>query len=206
MSGRLQAIRDRGLRALGAPLPRPAVDLSIGPLVSVGSVRIATAVLAMLVAVAVGAGGAFFLVATIGALLLVILPRPIWAPLLLVLLGVGLLATPAEPVRTAVVLAAGHLMVLLAALIGRMPRSGRVELRALSRPLIRFVIIQVLAQGIALVGYWLTTTGVTIAIVAVTVAVLLAVAAWVFSWRLRLVRNEPRAGDPAPDSDGEDRD
>ena len=118
------------------------------------------------------------------------------------MLGVGLMATPPDPVRTAVVLAAGHLMVLFATLIGRMPWSGRVELRAFRRPLIRFVIIQALAQGIALAGYWLTTTGVTIAIVTVTVAVLLAVAAWALSWRLRLVRNEMSAGDPA-DTHGE---
>lgn len=189
MTSKLGAFRERLLRSLGMTHDRPPVDLDIGPLLRVGVLRLVTAALAVVLTLAVARDSIIWVGGVIAVILLLLLPRPIWPPILVLLFGIGLLTDDTSPIRTAVVVFASHLLIVLCTLLGRMPWGGLVELRALLRPLVRFGIIQVFAQGLALLGFWLTVGGVTIGIVAVTVAILLAVATWVLAWRLRIERD-----------------
>ena len=142
MTAAFTAFRERLLRALGLATPRPPVNFDISPLVSVGLLRVATAALAALATAAVARDAIIWVGGLIVVILLLFLPRPAWSPILALLFGLGLLTGSTDPIRTAVVLFATHLLVLLSTLLGRMRWAGRVELRVLLRPLARFGIIQ----------------------------------------------------------------
>ena len=185
--------RERLRRALGLASPRPPVNFDINPVVSVGVLRVATAVLAAISTASVARDAIIWVGGLIAVILMLFLPRPVWPPILVLLFGLGLLTGDTSPIRTAVVLFATHLLILLSTLLGRMRWAGRVELRVLLRPLARFGIIQLFAQSLAVLGYWFTLGGVTIAIVAMTSAIMLAVGAWVLAWRLRIARDEDLA-------------
>jgi hypothetical protein len=196
MSAKAVGIWERGRRALGMTQDYPPVPLDVGFMLSVGAFRIATALLAVSATAAVAQDPVFWVGGILAVILLLFLPRPVWPPVIVLMFGVGLAAGPVDPIRTAIVLLTAHLLMVLCTLLGRMPWGSRVELRVLRRPLARFGIIQILAQGLALLGYWLTVGGVTMGILTMIVAILMAVAAWVLSWRLRLARDEEMPGDP----------
>lgn len=115
-----------------------------------------------LLVVAIAWGGALVLVpftlwqgvAVIAALLAVALPRSLAAWLAAACLVFGVLLTDPDPGRTALAVLLVHAIHLLASLSLVIPISSRVALPVLGPSLVRFLIIQLLAQPVVF-SVWL---------------------------------------------------
>ena len=151
----------------------------IGPWVPLVSVRVALAVLGVAVSAALLPGNAL----PVGVLLaLVAAVRPPAAWLLIVLLAIGEVVRSAVGPGLLLLIAAIHLLHLLAAAASALPMRGRLQLAALLRPLGSALLLEVPLQaaGVAvlLLGHpvALAGWGVAGAVALVAVVTLLAVA------------------------------
>jgi hypothetical protein len=185
----IDEVRARLSRAAGLSRPRPPVGLATGRTVPAVALRLVSGAI-LLIAVA-AATPVVSIWVVVGALVVATLlwPKAVWGPVALAPLSVALLFGPPDPARTALVLFAAHLAVTIAALLGSLTAAARVEVRVLRRPGIRFLILQVFAQGMALAGAWLVTQSITLGIVTAVAAVALAVVVWVISSRVRVLRD-----------------
>lgn len=177
--------RERLLRAAGIARPRPPIGLTVGRTASAGAGRVVTAALMLIATAAAAISPIIWLGAAILIALSLLRPRGPWTPIFLLLIGVGLLQAPADPIRTAIALLAGHLTLLLSNALGSLPWSGRIELLTLRRPLLRFAVIQPVAQGLALLSFAIAAEGVVLPIAAALAAIALAVVVWRVVVRLR---------------------
>ncbi|MCK2027636.1 hypothetical protein KZC56_15140 [Microbacterium sp. SSW1-47] len=97
-------------------------------------------------------------VAVVAALVGAVLPRSLATWVGAACLPFGLLLSEPAPERTAVALVLVHAIHILAALSLTVPAAARLTLRSLRPTAVRFVVIQLVAQSIAL-GVWAVSPG-----------------------------------------------
>jgi len=152
---------------------RPRVRVRTGPAVPAWALRLLLAGLAVGCVVLAGAGPVLAVAGVAAALVLALRPGGV-APaavvgyVAVVLLGSG---HGGGPATTAALLLGTHLLVQLAALLGRTSWWARVELRALAAPVPRFLAVQAAAQLLALLGAAVTTGGLRLPWLAAAAAV-----------------------------------
>lgn len=136
---------------------RPSVLIRTGPALPGWAVRIALALLGLGLANLVGAGGAPWLLIVVLAVLVVGWPSgfPTVALVIVIALIAAMAAVPPSPLLGAVLVAGLPALVQLGAVAGRAGWTARIEVAALVAPLPRFVLIQAVAQPLALLGGWL---------------------------------------------------
>ena len=159
---RLAAFRDRVVelarstpRALPTLRPRrPRVGLGLGPALPGWLLRLLCIALVCVAVVAAGGGGTLTVLGLLLAAGLAIRPGGAWPLGVLGFVAVVLLTAGDGPWRPGafVTLAAGHLFVQLAALLGPYGWSVRVELAVLGVVLRRYLPIQAAAQLTLLLG------------------------------------------------------
>jgi hypothetical protein len=181
------------------PPPRPPVAIEVGRTVGVLPLRLVVAAMFVAGATASASAPTAWLAAVLAVSVVTLsLARPsaVWPALLAGLLGVGLLLGTVGPIRTAIVILAGHAIVALGGVVGMLPWSARVELRVLRRPLLRFVAIQAFAQSLAAAGLWVGSSGNTFGALAVGAAIIVAVAVWRLATRLQAASRSARWNGP----------
>lgn len=147
-------------------------------------------VLAVLVAVGggvlLGVHGGWLIAIVITAVVGVVLPQVGGLWMAAGALVIALAVAPVDPVRTAVAIAAVHLLHVLASLSLTVPLRARVALRALVPTGIRFAVIQAIAQGIAFaVGALPHVDALPLAVVGGGLAVLMLAATGIRAMRVR---------------------
>jgi len=140
---------------------RPRVRVRTGPAVPAWTLRLLLAAVALACVALAGAGTLLSVGGAAAALVLVLrpggsAPAVVVGYVAVVLLGTG---SGGRPATTSALLLGTHLLVQLAALLGRTSWEARVELRALAAPLRRFLAVQALAQLVALLGAAVTSGG-----------------------------------------------
>ncbi len=166
--------------------PLPKVRIRLGPRVpgAVFQLLVAAVALASASLVVRGPISTFFAVA--GAVLVIVRPSGIACAGYAVGLGFLLAVSPSEPLapRSFLLLAGVHLLVQLGAVASGVGWSAVLDLRTLVSPLRRFVVVQALAQLLALGGAALSSSSVTLPWVPVLVGVALTALAWAILSRL----------------------
>ncbi|GAA4267179.1 hypothetical protein [Frondihabitans peucedani] len=139
------------MSGVGRLLGRPQGFPDIGPTVPAAAVTALTVV--------VGGLTSFLVIGVSGwlvvALLLVVgaasLPRGPFAAILSVLLAAALVVDGLDGYtgRFVILLAAVHLLLVVASLSAWLPLRARVQVALLRRPLVRYVVVQLIAQAVA---------------------------------------------------------
>ncbi|GAA2100220.1 hypothetical protein GCM10009841_14710 [Microlunatus panaciterrae] len=178
----------RALRVDRSPSARakPWVRIEIGPSVGGWVLRLAIGLIACGCA-ALTVSGAFWWVLTGLAVALVIIRPQGMAPAMLALaLGLTLVLSGGDPWRwqSFALLLGVHLLVVLGATNGDLSWRGRLELAVLLPALRRLLVMQAVAQLLAVVMAWLSSQAVRSGGLAVLGGVGLAVLAWALLSRL----------------------
>ncbi len=182
----LDARRTRLLRAAGRERVRPRVRIALGPSVPVWLLRLLQAVVGLFCTAIVATNDVQWLFTVLALIAALVWPVPAWLAVLPLSWGIGLALLLLAPLSApALLLLFGlHLYVVLGVAVGRAPASTRVEWSALAPAALRFVVLQVGAQGLA----WLAATARTLELAAPWVPILaagcIAVAAWLVTGRL----------------------
>ena len=193
----------RLLRALRLERPRPHVGIALDASAPAWQLRLLQVAVALGCTAMVATNEVLWVLVAAGLVAMVVRPYPLWQAGFLLAMGAGLLFAPADPFapRAFVLLFGIHLFVVLGAILGRMPWSARLELRALLASARRFAAIQVFSQLLALAAAWLYLRDVSATWVAVLAGAALAVLAWVVSSRLA----SPRASRSVPSDEHPER-
>lgn len=97
-------------------------------------------------------------VAVVAAVVAVVVPRTMAAWLAAACLPFGILVTEPSPARTALALLLVHAIHVLGALSLAIPLTSRIALRALRPSVLRFAVVQLIAQPVVF-GVWLLAQG-----------------------------------------------
>ncbi|UNK72164.1 hypothetical protein [Microbacterium sp. H1-D42] len=160
--------------------------LSIGASIPGFSLPVLAVLTAVGGAMLLGVQGGWLIAIAVIAVIGVILPQVggLWMAAGGLIIALAL--APPDPARTAVAIAAVHLLQVLGSLSLTIPLRARVALRALAPTGIRFVIVQAIAQGIALAVGMLPQVGaLPLAVVGGGLAVLVLVAGGIHMLRMR---------------------
>jgi hypothetical protein len=142
---RSPAVRLRRLPEVGARIPAVVV-------------RVALAVLGVLLCIDRAPGGFWFVVGVLLALAAAVAPRIApWALILLLAIVQLASGSPTLDPRLLVLLAGLHLLYVLAAYAAVLPVRGWVQLAVFAQPLLRFVVIQVVVQAVAVAALLILT-------------------------------------------------
>ncbi|MFC0681812.1 hypothetical protein ACFFGH_28605 [Lysobacter korlensis] len=193
----LARANERLRRALGTSRPLPRVAAELRTPVPTWALR-ALQVLVLFGCIALAAPNVlgWFLGITIGTLTVVV-PRPFWPAAFAVCAGALVWFGSAEafPPSAFALIFGVHLLVVLAAVLDRIPLTARVELPVLTGQARRFVVVQGFSQALALVAAWITDREMSATWLAVAAGALVAVVMWVIVARLnRAAEREADAG------------
>lgn len=160
--------------------PLPRVQVSLGPWVPALLLRGVQVIVALANVALVAPGPGWRAVALLGALLLVVRPSGIVAACFAFALGFGLAvsSSTAWSLKPFILLLGLHLLVELARQSAGVPWATRVDLAVLVPAGRRFLLVQALAQLLALGGAWLSSTALTVPWLPVLVGVSLTLLAW----------------------------
>jgi hypothetical protein len=196
-TGRVRRIQD-GVRQTRATVtrPKPPVMIDIGPTVPAWVLRLVCVAFGVLALIMLDPGIVATVIAGISLLVLLFLPNPGTGALFCGLLALFWMVTPSPPfsVDQFAILALGPAVWTMAGVLTDLPLRTKIEWRSLRIPTVRYLIIQLIGQGLLTGATVLQTatrqaepmlTGLT----AFGFAALLAAAAW---WILpRFSRDQP---------------
>ena len=183
---------ERIRRALGMSRPVPRVSADLRMPIPAWVLR-ALQVLVVFACIAVGAPNALgWIVGIVLAGLMIVLPRPFWPATFAAWSGIVVLLGSADPfpLSAFALLFGVHLLLVLSAVLDRIPLTARVELPVLAAPARRFVVVQAFSQALALLAAWVTAADVSLVWVAVAAGALVAVVMWVLVARLGRVADD----------------
>lgn len=161
---------------------QPAVRIHTRAAVPAAALRLAVALLGLVCAqvIVIGTPGWVLVVALLIGL--VCAPGTMLGGALVILLGLLMMFDPTAPAvwRTPLLIALVPLMMQLAAIAGQTSWAGRIELRVLALPMRRYLVIQVFAQLLGLVGAMVAGLGYVLPqlMALAAVAVLVVVTLW----------------------------
>ncbi|QDP96232.1 hypothetical protein FOE78_10270 [Microlunatus elymi] len=192
IGGRLRRLQDSGRRTRAAVTrPKPPVAIVTGRSVPAWSLRLLCLAFGVLAIIIIDPGVVAVVIMSLTLLLVAIRPSAVTGAIFCAALGLFWMfaPSPAHAPAQFALLALGPALWVLAGTLADLPLRTKIEFAALRRPLIRFVIIDLIAQLLLLGAQLLrehTTTGGSLLAAAVVLgcAVLLAVAAWLILPRI----------------------
>ena len=160
---------------------RPPVRIHTGTAVPATTLRLAIVLVGLLCALTVVTGTPGWVLVIALLIALACAPGTMIGGALVILLGLLMMFDPTAPVwRTPLLIVLVPLMMQLAAIAAQTSWAGRVELRVLALPMRRYLVIQVFAQLLGLVGAMVAGLGYVLPqlMALAAVAVLVVVAFW----------------------------
>lgn len=199
LAGRL--VRTVDLRRSETQRALPRVQVDLGRSASALNAHVAVAALALICVTLLAPPLLLWIVAAVAAALMAARPATGAAQLYGAAIGVGLAYQPVDllSLRPFVLLLLVPAMVLLGALTQSLPRYARIEYAALAPAARRFAVIEVGAQGLALLVALLSRRDLEAMPVAVLGAVACAGAAWALRSAIRGSVDEETQRDPQDD-------
>lgn len=190
ITGRLRRLQDSGRRTRAAVTkPKPPVRIATRRSVPNWSLRLLCLAFGVLAIIVLDPGVVAIVIISITLLLVAVRPSSLTGVIFCAALGLFWLFTPTPAYGAAqfALLALAPALWMLAGTLADLPLRTKIEIAALRRPLIRFVIIDLIAQ-LLLVGAQLLqhapTGGPLAGAFVLGCAVLLAIAAWLVLPRL----------------------
>lgn len=180
---KVQLDRLRATLRIGGPAaqrPLPRVGIAVGAWVPGWGLRLAVAIVALVCSALLHPGHTLWVLAGLGALVVLARPSGVAAAVFAFALGFRLAVSPGDPfAATPYLLLFGvHLLITLARVASLTPWTAKIDLQVLVPPVRRFLALQVLVQLLAIAGAAVTASSVTVPWLPVLVGVALTLLAW----------------------------